>query len=186
MENKKIESRMIFEIIGKPKEHVEETFKDFISKLSQQEGIEVTNKTVHEPKSFENKDKEGKPVKTDLFSSFAEVEMKTKDIVDLLSVIFRFMPSHIEIIYPEELTHSNLDFNMMLNNVIGRLHHYDSVAKAAIFQNQVLARKFEELTNNQPQSIPVNVEIIEPKIEEKPAEEKEAKKNKPKKEKKKA
>ena len=148
MAEKKLEVRLIFEMLGKPKEHLEEVIRDFIEKIGKENGISLSNKIFHDAKPAEEKDKEGKIIKTELFITFAEVELKADNIHVLLSLMFRYLPSNVEIMYPEQMDCSNRDFNMILNEVIERIHYYDSIAKAALFNNQMLAKKFEELKNS--------------------------------------
>lgn len=148
MEKEKITANMIFEMMGRPKEHIVETMNQLIEALGAEKGIKIKNKHTHEPRKIEQKDKEGKIMQTELFSTFSEVEIESEDLFSLLSIIFRFMPSHIEIIYPEKFELKNIELNSITNEIIARLHNYDSIVKGALMNNQILAKKLEALQNS--------------------------------------
>jgi len=69
----KIRAMFIFEILGRPPEHIKETMSQLVDKLAELPGIEIDKKTVHEPKPVkeENAGKEGNM--SGLFTTFAEV-----------------------------------------------------------------------------------------------------------------
>lgn len=151
MAEKKIIARFIIEMMGRPKEHLMSVMKDLVSKVEKERGISVLNKTIHEPKKIEQKDEN---FGEDLYSTFAEVEIETQDMYVILSFVFNYMPSHIEIISPENFQFTNANFNSMINNILVKLHHYDSIAKTAMMHNQVLSKKLYEL---QPESSSIRV-----------------------------
>lgn len=147
---KKVEAILIFEMMGRPENYLIETMNKFLETLSSEKGIEITNKTVHDAKKVEQKDKEGKPIPGEpLFSTFAEVEVKCLNLRELLGVSFKYMPAHVEIIYPESFEFKNLDFNSLVNDLLTRLHHYDSVAKTALINNQALGNRLNQLLSKQ-------------------------------------
>ncbi len=67
----------MYEILGRPPEHIKQALENFVENLGKQEGIEIINKKVHEPHTLEKKDEKGNVIETvkDLFTSFAEVEL---------------------------------------------------------------------------------------------------------------
>jgi hypothetical protein len=155
----KISSNVMFEMMGRPPEHLEETMRSLIGAISAEKGISVKNSKVHPAKKIDNKDVEGKVIaEGELFSTFAEVEVETENLLTLLSLIFRYMPSHIEVIYPEKFSLANVDFNLIINQLIARLHNYDAVAKGALMNNQLLAKKLEGLMqNSKPGAMPLEI-----------------------------
>tara|TARA_Y100000310_G_scaffold338432_1_gene428072 strand:+ start:939 stop:1454 length:516 start_codon:yes stop_codon:yes gene_type:complete len=139
MANKKIKAMFIFEIIGRPPEHVKKTMEELIDKLSELKGIEISNRKIHEPKPVEKED-----VK-DLFSTFAEVEILGEDLNSIINVVFHAMPSHIEIIEPEELSVKNFDLSQTLSILTTKLHRYDEIAKTLAMERNILMNKLKEI-----------------------------------------
>jgi hypothetical protein len=123
MVDKKIKAMFIFEILGRPPEHVKKTLGELVDKLGELPGIEISNKKIHEPKPVEDENAKG------LFTSFAEVEVLSDNLNDILKLVFHAMPSHIEIIGPEELTFKNFDLSSTLSTLATKLHRYDEIAK---------------------------------------------------------
>ena len=138
-ENQKIKALFIFEIMGRPPEHIKETMGELVDKLGEFEGVEIFRKEIHEPKLVE---KEG--VK-DLFTTFSEVEVFGKDLNVILDIVFNAMPSHVEILSPSELRFKNFDLSSMLSTLTVKLHRYDEIAKAAIINNNMMAKRLKEI-----------------------------------------
>ena len=78
-----------------------------------------------------------------MYTCFAEVEIKVISLLRLIELIFDFMPSSIEILEPSELKFDVLETTSFLNNLTGRLHRYDEIAKIAQLQTQQYARKLQ-------------------------------------------
>jgi len=137
--NDNIKAMFIFEILGRPSEHVKKTLGELIEKLGELKDIEISNKKIHEPKPVEKEGAEG------LFTSFAEVEIIADNLNALLNLVFHAMPSHIEIIEPEELTFKNFDLSSTLSTLTTKLHRYDEIAKTLSMEKNVLINKLKEL-----------------------------------------
>ena len=181
-----IRALIIVEMIGRPKQHLEETLKDYIKKFGSEEGITLINEKVHEPKQVEykkNKNEEGKietKIESELFSTFAELEFEAKDINSFMRIILFYMPAHAEIISPTTLELENVDLNSFFNEIIRKMHEYDGIAKSMIMENKIIKEKFRQIL--------ADIQKPEAKMEENlpPEEKKEEKVNvKPKKVKKK-
>ncbi len=139
VENKKIKAMFVFEILGRPPEHVKTTLGELVNKLGELPGIEIFNKKIHEPKPIE------KQSAKNLFTSFAEVEVLSDDINNIINLIFHGMPSHVEIIEPQELSLKNFDLSGLLSALTIKLHRYDEIAKTLTIERNVLAGKLNEL-----------------------------------------
>ena len=93
MEQKQaITAKIIIEMLGKPKEHVEATLKEYIGKLKSDGEIGISKE------EFMPAEQKGA-----LFSAFVDFEGKFKDVSALLNFCFDAMPSSIDIIEPAEL-----------------------------------------------------------------------------------
>lgn len=162
-DDKKIKATLIFEILGRPKEHVIATLEQLITTIGSEKNVEVTHKKIHEVKLFENKDKDGNIIHNEagkeLYSTFAEVELEAKTLFILIGICFKYMPAHIEIIEPDEFVINNFDVNLLLNEIAAKIHQYDALAKTAMMQNHILAQKFQEMS--QQPGTEKNIQIIE-------------------------
>jgi hypothetical protein len=168
MGDKKIKALIVIEMLGRPVEHLTEVMNKFIDKIKEEKGVSIANKNIHKPKIVEkDKENEKQTATGELFTMFSEIELETEHIMDLIRVIFKYMPSHVEIISPEDFSMSNTDFNSILNEIIAMLHNYDSVAKGAIMKNQVLENQLNILLQNQKQRQAPNINITTNKKENK-------------------
>ncbi|MEK6885779.1 MAG: hypothetical protein AABX17_02330 [Nanoarchaeota archaeon] len=155
MFDKKIKARVMFEMIGRPKEHLKKAMADLIEVIGKEKVIVILNKKIHEPKQIEKEVKEKNKYQGEMFSTFAEVEMEFEQIITLFGLCFRYLPSHVEIIYPENFNVDNLEIGSIANEIINRIHHYDSIAKTMLMQNSILSKRVEELiAENRNKSVP--------------------------------
>ncbi len=160
-EEKKISATIILEMMGRPKEHLKETMKNFLGKIDAEKGVKVENKKIHEPKLVEQKDKEGKiiqmPAGKEIYSTFAELDLAIEHIFDLIRVVFVYMPSHVEVTRPSEFKMPNFDIASVLNEITKKLHQYDAIAKNALMQNQILANKLASVQQQIQQQVGGNI-----------------------------
>jgi hypothetical protein len=147
--NEKIYAAIILEMMGRPMDHLQSAAEELVESLGKEKGIRITSKVIHEVKKVENKDKTGKiievPEEQQLFSTFAELEMEADNLNTLIVFCFKYMPSHIEIIEPESIVINNYEIGGILNEIVTKLHNYDAVAKSAIMQNQMMAKRLQEM-----------------------------------------
>lgn len=133
MEN--VRAIIMLEILGKPAGYIKKILGDIIKKLGEEKDLKVKESKVAEPKKVEKRE--------DLFTSFAEIEIETS-LQKLMAVCFAYMPSHIEIIYPEEIKIRNSDMNMFFNELAKRLHQYDELAKGLLIERETIAKMIKE------------------------------------------
>ncbi|OIO62934.1 hypothetical protein AUJ83_01995 [Candidatus Woesearchaeota archaeon CG1_02_33_12] len=107
----KILTRVIIEIIGKPKEHIEKALKIVVDKIKEQKDIKVV-----EEKLFDAEKQE------EMFSTFAELGVLFMDIETLVGFCFDFMPSSVEILDPEKLNFNSNEFAGLINDLLAKLH----------------------------------------------------------------
>jgi len=132
----KIKAIMILEILGKPKNYVKKILTDIVKKLGGEEGVKILKKNIAAPKSLETD--------AELFTSFAEIEVET-NLQKLMFLLFYYMPSHVEIIEPEELKISHTDLNLFFGELSKKLHQYDELAKTMMMERKALDQKMQEL-----------------------------------------
>lgn len=139
METKKIRAVLIIEILGKPPEHLIETLEEIIKQISEEKGVSVTEKKIKEPVPIKDK--------KDVYTSFAEIEIEVEEILSLGHILFKYMPSHIEILSPELIVLTNNGWTEILNEISRRLHSYDEVARVIQIEKRILENKLRELLN---------------------------------------
>lgn len=167
MENKKIKAAIIFEMMGRPPEHLKETMGKLLDTIGSEKGVNIIKRKIHEIKKIENKDSQGNPIvkEGELYSTFSEIEIEAEGVMVLLLIAFKYMPAHIEVIYPESYQLDNIDLNTIINEILAKVHNYDAIAKSALMNNQVLANKLKEMMqqqnpqmqNNASQGIPMKI-----------------------------
>lgn len=136
---KKIHFRAIVEVLGKPKEHVDSTLKGYLGKLKEDKHYTVFKEELADLKKHEE---------SELWMAFAELEIKTESVVDIIDFCFDYMPSLIEIIQPDELNLTGLDLSAFLNDLQAKLHGVDMLAKQLKMENQMLHKSMGAMLSN--------------------------------------
>lgn len=130
----KILARVVIEVAGFPKEHIEQVMQKVIDKIK--ENFEVIKAEAFD--SVELKDK-----MAGFWSIFSEIELKFEDINSITIFCFEYMPSSIEILEPEEIKFQSGEITGFLNDLLARLHEYDMVVKNLQAENMVMKKKQE-------------------------------------------
>lgn len=136
-ETKGIHSVFIIEVIGKPPKHLTETLNEISNNIDNEKNVKVISKKIHEPKLMKDQ--------KDFYMNFAEIEVQTEAISDLVIIMFKYMPAHIEIIYPELISVTNNIWNDILNEIARRLHGYDEIARVIQTEKNILEKKLREV-----------------------------------------
>ena len=55
------------------------------------------------------------------------------------------MPSHVELIFPENMEFTNDQFNHIANRLVQRLHNYDAIAKGVLAERNAMLDKIKEV-----------------------------------------
>lgn len=163
-----IETSMVIEMIGRPKEYLQNTINQLMAVLESESEVKLLKKKVHEPKKIVNKN-----FKAEMFSTFAEVEIKCS-LEKLFYIVSKYMPSHIEIISPENIKLTNIEVSTLMTEFARRLHKYDELAKGMNVKIQILENQLRRFSGP---IVPANIlpipkeqgkkyeEIINPNIE---------------------
>ncbi len=122
----------ILEMVGKPKEHVEATFAEYIANMKKSLKYEVLADTVHEVIPVDDSE--------NLFSSFAEVEVLVKNMGALYDFCFECMPASVDVIAPSELKLRPSEASASVNDLLGRIHQVDLQSKQMVQQNLILSQ----------------------------------------------
>ena len=135
----KIHCRALIEVLGKPKEHVENALRGYLEKLKGDERYKVSSLELVEAKKQED---------AELWAAFAELEFSIEKIEHLSLFCFEYMPSSIDVVSPKELTFKEREFSHFLSDLQSRLHQVDLVAKQVNMQNQKLEKNMSILMKN--------------------------------------
>ena len=125
----KIKALFIYEILGRPAEHIRISLEQLLDQVGENKGIEIINRKVHEPHVIDEEKKKKIGVSEDVFSTFAEVEMEIDGLMLLNTLILNTLPSNVEVIEPNELRIKSFDLSASLSELAIKLHKYDEVAK---------------------------------------------------------
>lgn len=132
--------RVIVEVVGNPKEHVEATLKNYVKKAKEDDnGVEVIDEH-YEPAE--------KQEKTGLWSAFSEIEIKVKSPSVLVAFCIDYMPSSIEVLEPETFHFKANEFSNFFNDLQAKLHVYDLTIKEDKAANIILNKNFLNLLRN--------------------------------------
>ena len=137
--SKKVLFRAVVEVLGKPKEHVDSTLNGYLKKLKENSRYQVVKEDLAELKQHED---------SELWMAFAELEIRTAGVGEIIDFCFDYMPSLIEIIEPEELQLDSLVVSSFLNDLQAKLHSVDMLAKQMKMENQLTNNSLARLLNN--------------------------------------
>lgn len=138
----KLNAILMLEVIGKPADYLKQALGELIEKISKEKDVKIINQKIAEPKLLEQ----------GIFSTFAEVEIETS-MQTLMLLTFGYMPSHVDIITPEELKIRNNELNIFFNELARKLHQYDEIAKALMMERDMLVSQLKQAQGNSPRVV---------------------------------
>ena len=127
--------RVIIEVAGYPKEHVEQVIKALVDRVKEKE--KIIRSDIFEAKQIK-----------EFWSTFTEMEISFEGMDPLSRFCFEYMPSSLEILEPERLRLDSKDFENAYNDLLGKLHHYDMNLKNTNAANLIFQKKLRELNIN--------------------------------------
>jgi len=132
-----IVTRVIIEIVGKPKEHIEKALKIVVEKIKEEKDIEVI-----EEKTFNAEKQE------EMFGTFAELGILFNNLQKLVEFCFDFMPSSIEILDPEKLSFDSNKFAGLINDLLAKLHQMNLKVVQNNAEKNVLKKNMLNMLKN--------------------------------------
>ncbi len=132
-----VHCRIIIEIIGKPKEHVESTIKGYIDRIKN--NFDVLSADFAEIKELKDQK---------LFATFVELEMLIHGLPSIVNFCFDYMPSSIEIIEPKTISLEGIELSRLMNDMQSNLHSLDNAIKQLKSENSFLKRNSANLIKN--------------------------------------
>ncbi len=137
LDKEKITAILMLEILGRPPEHLKKTLENIIEKMSQEKGVKIISKRIHEAVPLKER--------KDFFTSFAEIEVEVDGILYLAMLMFKYMPAHIDILSPENIILKNNEISEVMNELTRRLHGYDEVARVIQAEKKILETKMKNM-----------------------------------------
>ncbi len=107
-----IHARVIIQIAGSPKEHVEKTLEAMVNDIKKYVDIKLVSSDIEEATSEDGK----------IFTAFAECEIIVKEMPLFLTFILEYMPASVEILAPSHPITSLNVLNGFLNDFLGKIH----------------------------------------------------------------
>ena len=132
-----IRCRAIIEVLGKPKEHVEEAIKEYVNHIKEDTDLVALKEDFSDIREQGN-----------LWSKFVELDIVIKGTAKLIGFCFQYMPSSLEVIKPEHLIFSNTELSNFLNDLQARLHSVDMVVKQQKTENEFLKLNLNKIIGN--------------------------------------
>ena len=136
-EKSHIRCKIIIEVLGKPKEHVEKASRTYVDNIKNDSEL-IVLKT--EFAKTEEKEK--------LWATFVELEMVVKGISKLIAFCFDYMPSSIEITKPDEFIMKKSTVEDLMNDLQARLHQVDMIIKQQKNENEFLKQNLNKGVSN--------------------------------------
>ncbi|MFP4119258.1 MAG: hypothetical protein ACLFTH_04355 [Candidatus Woesearchaeota archaeon] len=133
-----VRAKVIFEVVGKPKDHVENSIKAYLENIKSDENIKVIEEEYEPTDELED----------GLFSTVVEADMLLKGLEKLTWLCINFTPASIEITEPASFTINQKDVGNWLNDLLSKLHEMGMVNKSIRNQQQGLLKNFNAMTRN--------------------------------------
>ena len=141
-ETSNISVNLIIEVVGKPPEHLVETLNGIIKKIDEEKGVKVLRKKINVPIPMKDR--------SDFFTSFAEIEIEIEEILQLAMVAMKYMPAHVEIVYPELIALTNNGWNEIFQEFLAQLHGYDEITRITQVEKKILENQLKRITGKIP------------------------------------
>lgn len=132
-----VTARIIIEMLGTPKAHVEKTLRDYVAALREDKNIVVLAEHMAEAEERER-----------LFSAFVELDLRFPGVDKLMDFCFESMPSSVEILEPTTLVFDSKPLTDLLNDLQTRLHQVDMAIKQLTAQNTVVDKNATNVLHN--------------------------------------
>ena len=131
-------AQVSFEVIGAPKEHVEQSIKDFVDNVRKDQKIHIMSEEYGEAEALEG----------GLFGTFADTEILVDNLDKFNWLCVNFMPANIEIIEPAELRFSDKDLTNWFNDLLAKLHEISTNYRRLATKEDAFVKNMNALMHN--------------------------------------
>ena len=129
-----LQIKAIIEILGTPKEHVEETLQKVLTELGNRKGVTILSKEIAETKQLEK-----------FFSTYVDVELKLTDMDKMIDICFDFLPSSIEILEPERINVEAYKIAGFMNDLLAKLHQHSMIIRNLHAENLLMKEQLKKI-----------------------------------------
>ena len=133
-----LQINVLFEVVGNPKEHVENMIKKVIEGVKSNKDIKIIEEDYGEPDDAGD----------GLWGTFCETEMLVKNVHTLAWLAFNFSPASIEIKKPEELTLNDKQLTDFIGDLLAQLHQNNMNTIKAKSETKGVLKNFNALVRN--------------------------------------
>jgi|GEM_PF-865432 len=133
-----VRALITFELVGKPREHIENTLKAYIENIKLDPRIKGIKEETAE--ALEHED--------GMFSAFTEFEAVAQDMETLTWLAINFLPASIEILEPEHLPVDSRVATNWYNDLLSKLHETSTVLREERAVNNGLTVSMNALIKN--------------------------------------
>ena len=119
--------RVIFEMAGNPKEHVEKTLREYIKIVKEDPDYIFTNEYYAQAEENDG-----------IWSTFYESEIIIASLEKLNVLCFNLSPASVEIIQPDSITLTDKKLTHVYNDVISKIHEIGANLKNVNSENELL------------------------------------------------
>lgn len=137
-EKTSIVAKVLLNVAGKPKEHVDGAMKTVIDNIESEKQVKIIKKKIMKAQKKEDI----------YFSAVAELDIKCDDAYILMGFCLDYMPSSVEIIEPEEIDFSSQDLTGLLNDMLSKLHNVNLSVGQIKSENDLMKQNGEHLLKN--------------------------------------
>ncbi|RME31150.1 hypothetical protein D6789_03620 [Candidatus Woesearchaeota archaeon] len=138
LENGWVRCIIIFELAGKPKQHVEETLRAYMENIKRDARISMLAEEYAETEEHED----------GIFSTFCEAELLVQNLEVLTWLSINFSPASIEVIEPTVLSHKASELTSWYNDLLSKLHEVSTVLREERSINRHLTESLNALIKN--------------------------------------
>jgi hypothetical protein len=129
--------RVVIEVLGAPKEYVEESVQAVVDKVHDTKDVEVVSESTYEA------EEKGK-----LFCTFSEIEMWCKNTDILTQFLFNFTPSSVEVMQPTSVSMKANVLSGFFNDFLLKMHDLGLKLKNTSATNQLLQKNADTVVRN--------------------------------------
>ena len=133
-----IRAIIVFELVGKPQAHIEQTIRGYIDTIRRDERIAFLNEEYAESEEHED----------GMFSTFCETELLIDGLETVTWLSINFSPASVEILEPPELRIKDTELTNWYNDLISKLHEVSNVLREERSVNSHLTVSLNALIKN--------------------------------------
>lgn len=133
-----IRVKVLFEIIGNPKDHINKTIRLVTDAVKKEPGIELVSEEYGDAEETEG----------GLFGAYCESDLLVKNLNSIAWLCFNFVPASIEIISPSKLEFKDKQFTDFLGDLISQLHNTNTSLIKVNSDNMALQRNINAIIRN--------------------------------------